>query len=85
MNPHFFTAPFCLFVSHLSQLLDTGKQRCGIRNYFKHLDRKIPEWGIFYFACFSKNGRNHSGEWFDFRQKVLKTSIKSIHGQQMGK
>ena len=46
---------------------------------------KSPEWGIFYFAYFSKNGRNHSGEWFDFRQKVLETSIKSMHGQQIGK
>ena len=54
MNPHFFTAPFCFFVSHLSQLLDTGKQRCGIRNYFKHLDRKIPEWGFFILPVFRK-------------------------------
>ena len=52
MNPHFFTATFCFFVSHLSQLLDTGKQRCGIRNYFKHLDRKIPEWGFFILPVF---------------------------------
>ena len=48
-------------------------------------ERKKPQVGIFYFACFSKNGRNHSGEWFDFRQKALKTSIKSMHGQQTGK
>ena len=54
MNPHFFTAIFCFFVSHLSQLLDTGKQRCGIRNYFKHLDRKIPEWGFFILSVFRK-------------------------------
>ena len=47
--------------------------------------KKIPRVGIFYFACFSKNGRNHSGEWFDFRQKALKTSTKSMHGQQTGK
>lgn len=46
---------------------------------------KSPEWGFFYFACFSKNGRNHSGEWFDFEKKVLKTSIKSMHGQQTEK
>jgi len=44
--------------------------------------KKKPQVGIFYFACFSKNGRSHSGEWFDFRQKALKTSIKSMHGQQ---
>ena len=48
-------------------------------------ERKIPWVGIFYFACFSKNGRNYSGEWFDFEKKVLKTSIKSIRGQQMKK
>lgn len=47
--------------------------------------KKIPRVGIFYFACFSKNGRNHSEEWFDFRWKALKTSIKSIQGQQAGK
>ena len=54
MNPHFFTATFCFFVSHLSQLLDTGKQRCGIRNYFEHLDRKISEWGFFILPVFRK-------------------------------
>ena len=48
-------------------------------------ERKIPRVGIFYFACFSKNGRNHSGEWFDFRKKALKSSIKSMHGQQLEK
>lgn len=47
--------------------------------------KKKPQVGIFNFACFSKNGRNHSGEWFDFRQKALKTSIKSMHGQQKKK
>ena len=47
--------------------------------------RKILRVGIFYFVCFSKNGRNHSGDWFDFEKKVLKTSIKSMHGQQAEK
>lgn len=55
------------------------------RSTISHSLSKIPRVGIFYFACFSKNGRNHSGEWFDFRQKVLKTSIKSMHGQQAEK
>lgn len=50
-----------------------------------HTGKENPRVGIFYFACFSKNGRNHSGEWFDFEKKVLKTSIKSMHGQQVEK
>ena len=46
---------------------------------------KSPEWGFFILPVFSKNGRNHDREWFDFEKKVLKTSIKSMHGQQAGK
>ena len=62
-----------------------GDSFCFFRRTPLYRKGKDPRVGIFYFACFSKNGRNHSGEWFDFRQKVLKTSIKSMHGQQMGK
>lgn len=50
-----------------------------------HTGKENPPGGDFLFCLFSKSGRNHSEEWFDFRQKVLKTSIKSIQGQQMEK
>lgn len=59
--------------------------KCFVSLYQFSFLPKIPRVGIFYFASFSKNGRNHSGEWFDFEKKVLKTSIKSMHGQQTEK
>lgn len=44
--------------------------------------------GIFYFACFSKNGRNHSGEWFDFEKEgaenIDKIDAWAADGKMMG-
>ena len=74
----------CFLFWRAKEVMMCGDPFCFFR-WTSMQERKIPRVGIFYFACFSKNGRNHSGEWFDFRQKVLKTSIKSIYGQQMGK
>ena len=74
----------CFLSLRAKEVMMCGDPFCFFR-WTSMQERKIPRVGIFYFACFSKNGRNHSEEWFDFRQKVLKTSIKSIHGQQTEK
>lgn len=46
---------------------------------------KSPEWGFFILPVFRKTEEIIAGGWFDLRQKVLKTSIKSIHRQQAKK
>ena len=66
----------CFLSLRAKEVMMCGAPFCFFR--WTSIQGKNPRVGIFYFACFSKNGRNHSGEWFDFEKKVLKTSIKSI-------